>query len=135
MFPALNPEEPWSVALSPESVTPAGEGEGGGEEEEEEEEDDSEEDDEDCEEKEEGEEEGEEEEEARIQRAAALRRPRRRRRRRRAGGPTLKSVLASAFGDAVTSLSIDSSGRSARGGKSKAATKSKGLKDWQPEPQ
>ena len=155
MFPAVDSEEPWSVALSPPGVSEAGPAEEEEKEEEGEEEEGEEEEGEHSSEEEgvkaeEGAEEGEEEaeidsseeeeegvkagvkaEEARDQRAAAAaawaaRRP---------AAPTLKSVIASAFGDAVTSLSIDAAARSARGGKSRAATKSKGKAAWEPEPQ
>ena len=160
MFPAVDSEEPWSVALSPPGVSEAGpaeeeEKEEEGEEEEGEEEEGEEEEGEHSSEEEgvkaeEGAEEGEEEaekdsseeeeegvkagvkaEEARDQRAAAAAAGA----ARRPAAPTLKSVIASAFGDAVTSLSIDAAARSARGGKSRAATKSKGKAAWGPEPQ
>ena len=150
MFPAVDSEEPWSVALSPPGVSEAGPAE----EEEKEEEGEEEEGEHSSEEEgvkaEEGAEEGEEEaekdsseeeeegvkagvkaEEARDQRAAAAAAGA----ARRPAAPTLKSVIASAFGDAVTSLSIDAAARSARGGKSRAATKSKGKAAWEPEPQ
>ena len=155
MFPAVDSEEPWSVALSPPGVSEAGPAEEEEKEEEGEEEEGEEEEGEHSSEEEgvkaeEGAEEGEEEaekdsseeeeegvkagvkaEEARDQRAAAAAAGA----ARRPAAPTLKSVIASAFGDAVTSLSIDAAARSARGGKSRAATKSKGKAAWEPEPQ
>ena len=160
IFPAVDSEEPWSVALSPPGVSEAGPAEDEEKEEDEEEEEGEEEEGEEEEgehsseeegvKAKEGAEEGEEEaekdsseeeeegvkagvkaEEARDQRAAAAAAGA----ARRPAAPTLKSVIASAFGDAVTSLSIDAAARSARGGKSRAATKSKGKAAWEPEPQ
>ena len=137
LFPARNAEEPWTVSLSGSNVSEARAGEEE-EEEEEEEEVESEREEEEPEEgaaadvkmevrEEEGEEEEEEEEEEQAPpppRAAGAA-------PRRSAAPTLKSVLASAFANAVTSLSIDAAARSAHGGKSKANTKSKGKQSFE----